>query len=93
MAFYRIAREAMINTTVHAGASQIRVSLFEEDEQLVLRVEDDGCGFNPQEVQAGHLGLTIMAERAQEIGASLQVDTQSGRGTTVRLAWLDPTES
>jgi signal transduction histidine kinase len=92
MAFYRIAREAMINTTVHAGASQIRVSLLEEDEQLVLRVQDDGCGFNPQEVQAGHLGLTIMAERAQEIGAGLQVDTEPGRGTTVRLAWSDPSE-
>jgi signal transduction histidine kinase len=91
MAIYRIAREAMINTTVHSGASQIQVSLLEEEGRLVLRVQDNGCGFDPQEVQAGHLGLNIMGERAQEIGASLQVDTQPGQGTTVRLAWSDPT--
>jgi signal transduction histidine kinase len=92
MAFYRIAREAMINTTVHSGASQIRVSLFEEEGRLVLCVQDNGCGFEPQEVQAGHLGLNIMGERAQEVGASLQIDTEPGQGTSVRLAWLDPTE-
>jgi signal transduction histidine kinase len=92
IAFYRIAREAMINTTVHSGASQIQVSLFEEEGRLVLRVQDNGCGFELQEVQAGHLGLNIMDERAQEVGASLQIDTEPGQGTTVRLAWLDPTE-
>ena len=92
IAFYRIAREAMINTTVHSGASQIQVSLLEEENRLVLRVQDNGCGFDPQEVQAGHLGLNIMGERAQEIGASLQVDTEAGQGTTIRLAWSDPAE-
>ncbi len=91
VAFYRIAREAMINTTVHSGASQIQVSLFEEEDRLVLCVQDNGCGFEPQEVQAGHLGLNIMGERAQEIGASLQVDTEPSQGTTIRLAWSDPT--
>ncbi len=85
--FYRIAREALINTTVHSGASQIQVSLLEEEEQLVLRVQDDGCGFNPQEVPAGHLGLKIMEERAQEIGASLQIETKPGQGTMIKLAW------
>jgi protein-histidine pros-kinase len=92
VAFYRIAREAMINTTVHSGASQIQVSLFEEEGRLVLRVQDNGCGFDPQEVPAGHLGLNIMGERAQEIGASLQIDTQPGQGTTIRLAWPHPME-
>jgi signal transduction histidine kinase len=92
VAFYRITREALINATVHSGASRILVSLFEEQGRLVLRVQDDGCGFDPREVQAGHLGLNIMGERAQEIGASLRIDTESGQGTTISLAWSDPTE-
>jgi signal transduction histidine kinase len=88
-AFYRITREALINTTVHSGAARIQVSLFEKDRQVVLHVEDDGCGFDPQTVPSGHLGLNIMAERAQEIGAILQIDSVLGRGTTIRLAWAD----
>jgi signal transduction histidine kinase len=87
IAFYRTAREALINATIHSGAAQIQVSLFEEAEQLVLRVQDDGCGFDPQAVPAGHLGLHIMNERAQEIGATLQIDTKPGQGTTIRIAW------
>jgi signal transduction histidine kinase len=87
MAFYRMAREALINSIVHAGAAHIQVTLFEEDEQLVLCVEDDGCGFDLQAVPAGHLGLNIMGERAHEIGATLKVDTGPGRGTTIRIAW------
>jgi signal transduction histidine kinase len=86
-AFYRITREGLINATVHSGAAHIQVSLFEEGEQLVLRVEDDGCGFDRQAVPAGHLGLNIMGERAQEIGASLQIDTEPGRGTVIHIAW------
>jgi signal transduction histidine kinase len=87
IAFYRTAREALINATIHSGAAQIQVSLFEEAGQLVLRVQDDGCGFDPQTVPAGHLGLRIMDERAQEIGATLQIDTEPGQGTTIRIAW------
>jgi signal transduction histidine kinase len=91
-AFYRITREALINTTVHSGASQIQVSLLEEENQLVLRVQDNGCGFDPQTVQAGHLGLNIMGERAQEVGASLQIETEPGQGTTIKLAWPETAE-
>jgi signal transduction histidine kinase len=86
-AFYRIAREALINATVHSGAAQIQVSLSEEDGQLGLRVQDDGCGFELQQIPAGHLGLNIMEERAQEIGATLQIQSRPGRGTTVNLIW------
>jgi signal transduction histidine kinase len=87
IAFYRTAREALINATIHSGAAQIQVSLFQEAGQLILRVQDDGCGFDTQTVPAGHLGLHIMNERAQEIGATLYIDTKPGHGTTIRIAW------
>jgi signal transduction histidine kinase len=89
MALYRIAREALINATVHSGAAHIQVSLSEEKRQLILLVQDDGCGFDPQTVPAGHLGLNIMDERAQEIGAALQVDTRPSHGTTIRISWSE----
>jgi signal transduction histidine kinase len=87
IAFYRIAREALINASVHSGAAQIQVSLFEEAGELILRVEDDGCGFNRQTVPAGHLGLSIMEERAQEIGAILQINSEPGGGTVLCMTW------
>jgi signal transduction histidine kinase len=89
IAYYRISREALINATVHSGAAHIQVSLLEETGQLILLVRDDGCGFEPQAVPSGHLGLKIMDERAQEVGATLLVDTDPGQGTTIRVAWSE----
>jgi two-component system nitrate/nitrite sensor histidine kinase NarX len=89
MCFYRIAREAINNATVHSGASEITVSLWEEMEQLVLCIQDNGSGFIPDQVTAGHLGLNIMGERAREIGAALQIQSEPGQGTTVRIAWSE----
>jgi signal transduction histidine kinase len=92
MIFYRIAREALINATVHSGAAHIQLSLFEETGQLILLVQDDGCGFEPEAVPAGHLGINIMRERAQEIGATLQVDTRPGNGTSITINWSEAAE-
>jgi signal transduction histidine kinase len=92
IAFYRIARESLINATVHSGAAHIQVSLSEEKGRLILLVQDDGCGFNPQVVSAGHLGLKIMNERALEIGATLQVDTRPEQGTTIMISWSERAE-
>ena len=91
MGFYRIAREALINATVHSGASRIEMSLAEDQGVLVLRVQDDGCGFDIQEVSAGHLGLNIMTERALDIGAELQMQTEPGHGTSISISWGDQT--
>ena len=54
---------------------------------LVLSVSDDGCGFDPEgpEVRGQRLGLTSMQERATELGGTLQVSSELGEGTTVRL--------
>jgi nitrate/nitrite-specific signal transduction histidine kinase len=55
--------------------------------QLNLCIKDDGLGFDPNSITAGHLGIAIMRERAGAIGACLQIESQPGQGTTVDLDW------
>jgi len=96
--FYRVAQEALNNVVKHAGADQINVDLqatppFALDladswqGQVKLIIEDDGRGFNPNHTTPGHLGLGIMRERAEAIGAELTIEGQLGQGTTVTLIW------
>jgi len=86
-AYYRVAREALNNMVVHAGASRVDVLLVEKQGVLTLRIKDNGVGFNPQELEAGHLGIKIMAERAAAVGADLQILSESAKGTQVILTW------
>jgi len=83
----RIAQEALGNAVRHAGAERIEVLLQGKEDQLILQVTDDGCGFDPEgpEVRGQRLGLTSMEERATELGGALQVSSTLGEGTTIRL--------
>jgi signal transduction histidine kinase len=90
----RIAQEAVTNALRHADAERVRVTLGAEagpdagaGGALVLRVSDDGRGFDPsaRAVRARRLGLTSMNERAASLGGSLTVTSASGEGTTVEL--------
>jgi signal transduction histidine kinase len=56
-----------------------------EGPPVELSIVDDGTGFDPDDVPAGHLGLTIMRERAAAIGAQLVIDAAPGRGTRLRI--------
>lgn len=86
--FYRIAQETLENTARHANAYMVTVDLHEEDSKLTMHIQDDGRGFNVNEVHGeGHFGLKGMHERALTIGAELTVESQPGRGTSVRLSW------
>jgi len=99
VALYRIAQEALNNVVKHARASQVTVSLrcyppFPPDigwEQrggaVELLIRDDGRGFDVDDVEPGELGLGIMRERAQAIGASLNIESQPGHGTQVAVVW------
>jgi two-component system, NarL family, sensor kinase len=87
-ALYRITQEALQNIAKHAQAAQARVELFSHDEQVVLRVQDDGRGFEISEQdRPGRMtyGLAGMSERADLIGARLVVASRPGRGTTVTV--------
>lgn len=84
----RIGQEAITNAVRHAGASRIRLDLRFEPGAIALCVADDGKGFDVERVEsetAGHYGLVSMRERAEDIGAQLDVTSEKGHGTIVRL--------
>jgi signal transduction histidine kinase len=83
----RIAQEALQNALRHARAKRIAVRLRGDDAGLVLEIEDDGLGFDPDApgLRSRRLGLTSMEERAERLGGWLEIRSAPGAGTTVRL--------
>ena len=85
---YRIAQEALNNIARHAQARHASLRLDRAvDGALRLRIKDDGRGFDPAAVPAGHLGMVIMRERAQATGAALRVESAPGGGTQIEVSW------
>ncbi len=85
-----IAQEALTNARRYAGAGQICLSLVCGPEEAVLRVEDDGCGFDPHTLPEDgrqHFGLKILQARAAQLQGRLQIASAPDRGTAVRLGW------
>ncbi|HSB01532.1 MAG TPA: PAS domain S-box protein [Anaerolineales bacterium] len=83
---YRIVQEALTNVARHAHASQVDVILTVRGHKLVVMVEDDGNGFDPEKVpDTGHLGLFGMRERAEMIGGQLVIESKPRKGTTVMV--------
>jgi signal transduction histidine kinase len=82
-----ILHEALANVRKSAKASRVQVIITKEGRNLMVFVEDDGCGFDVahSSQQTGHYGLKIMQERADEIGAQLTIGPNPGGGTRVRL--------
>jgi signal transduction histidine kinase len=100
-ALFRVAQEAMHNVVKHASAGRVSLSLLTEEngghaaaegqQALVLRVVDDGRGFNPTAAFPGHLGLRSIHERVEKIGGQITVESAPGQGTRieVRLPLVD----
>jgi PAS domain S-box-containing protein len=84
---YRIAQEALNNISKHARASRISVRLNGRPDRVLLCIRDDGRGFNPHQVSLDHLGLSIMQERAEAIGATLTITSRADYGTEVVVVW------
>lgn len=80
---YRIAQEAVTNAAQHGQADSVHIRLSCDGERGLLRVEDNGSGFNPATHQSKGLGLRIMHYRAQMMAGSLRVESARGRGTVV----------
>ena len=87
VALFRIAQEALNNVAKHAGARQVRIELAGDAEEIVMRVVDDGAGFDPAAAARGkRWGMKTMRERAEAAGGRLEVDSAPGAGTTVRAS-------
>lgn len=86
-ALLRVAQEALHNALRHAHADTVRVTLEARGHGAVLRVADDGRGFDPSSVRrtGRHLGLVSMRDRATGAGGSLTVDSAPGRGTVIEM--------
>ncbi|HXF63715.1 MAG TPA: PAS domain S-box protein [Caldilineaceae bacterium] len=87
VALYRVAQEALNNVAKHAQANHAWLRLQMTPEQVTLTVHDDGCGFVFERIAPEHLGLGIMRERAEGIGATLSVRSQPAQGTTIEVGW------
>lgn len=83
---YRTVQEALTNVIRHAKATRVDVVLTVRDDKLIVIVEDDGIGFDPDSVSADeHLGLFGIRERTEMIGGTLVIESAPGKGTTIML--------
>ncbi len=82
---YRVVQEALNNIAQHAGARKVTVELRRADGRKMLRVTDDGRGFNDAAPDTPGLGVTGMRERARLAGGRLRVRSRPGAGTVVEL--------
>jgi PAS domain S-box-containing protein len=92
LTLYRIAQESLNNVVKHSQATSFDVALTRRDNQLILEVKDNGQGFDLGRISGG-LGLGSMRERAEAIGASLEMASAPGQGTTMRVLWSFPPRS
>lgn len=85
----RIIQEAVANVRKHAGTNRAAIQIERNDEQVLIRVGDEGRGFDRAGLGKADrgLGLQVMAERAESIGGALEIESQPGRGTSVVLSF------
>jgi PAS domain S-box-containing protein len=83
-ALYRITQEALHNVVKHAAAATVSIRLVgSPDAGLRLSIEDDGAGFDPDIIPAGHLGISGMRARASQVGATIDVTSAPGAGSRI----------
>jgi PAS domain S-box-containing protein len=88
---YRILQEALSNVSKHSRARTVKVSLTRRDEGIELGIEDDGAGFDVEDLQpqglGRRIGMSSMKERAHLSGGSILIQSRKGVGTTVLVSW------
>jgi PAS domain S-box-containing protein len=84
---FRLAQESLNNIVKHAHATQVDLDLKMNNDSLVLSISDNGRGFDLGQKEAAGLGLEIMRERADSIGAELRIISEVGEGTHVYIVW------
>jgi NarL family two-component system sensor histidine kinase YdfH len=81
----RVVTEALTNIARYAQARRASVALRPIDEALIIEVRDDGVGFDPAQIGAGHYGLIGLRERVRLIGGTLNIESAPGQGTTLKV--------
>jgi NarL family two-component system sensor histidine kinase YdfH len=81
----RSVAEGLANIAQHAQATQSSVHLSQQEGTLTLEIHDNGIGFDPTAVPPGHYGLIGMSERARLAGGTLEIESQPGQGTTIKV--------
>lgn len=82
---FRIFQESISNTLRHAKATKLQVLLIERDENIILRVADDGIGFQTETVKTSSYGMQNMRERAYEVGGTLKIISLPNEGTRLEV--------
>lgn len=88
---YRIAQEALTNARKHAQAQRVEMLLNSDEQSINLIIQDDGCGFDPDQVTqqasvaSGHFGLAGMGERVKLLGGSISIYSEPGTGTCIEV--------
>ena len=91
---YRIVQEALTNVVSHAEARNVEVVIEQASEQVALTIEDDGQGFDIEDVADGRFGLVGLNERARLLGGELTLESSTGVGTRLKVnVPLTPSES
>ena len=83
---YRVLQETLNNIAKHSQADRVYISLWKQDGQIELTIEDNGIGFDPETSRKG-LGLVSMKERVEFSGGMLAIESDLGSGTTIRATW------
>lgn len=81
----RVIQEALTNVRKHAQATHVRLTLTVEGEEALLVIQDDGIGFDPEDIRLGHFGLRLMRERCESVGGRFCVKSAPGQGTRIEV--------
>ncbi len=84
LTLYRVAQEALTNIVRHAGATSVIVRLTRGYPDMIMIIEDDGCGFSGRESEVRGLGLVSMRQRIERLGGRLRIASAPGKGTRIR---------
>ena len=82
---YRIVQEALLNVVRHAKTEEASVEITLDHDDLCVRVEDHGAGFDPEKLDCSRLGMLSMRERAELLGGTFSVSSQPGAGTRIDI--------
>jgi len=87
LALYRITQEALNNIDKHAQATRVEVTAKALTNTITLVISDNGIGFDIESTSSTNLGIKIMRERASEINAIIEIDSEPLMGTQIKVVW------